>query len=123
MKLEVGKTYTLKSDNTARAKVIAEVSSESTPKRYWVEISEKNFHVPWCGEYLGSGIHVAGYTKYDLMEIPPEPHKVVRWIHMFTDASNQINIGVSNNKEITTYGSVRLIGRKKITIVEGEFDE
>lgn len=133
MQLGVGKTYTLKSDKTATAKVIAEVSGEGSPKRYWVEISEKNFrNTPWCGEYLPSGIHVAGYTKYDLTEIPPDQVKQELWITLFKNYNGQVFHSSHSDKVSAVKGAIFLqeprrgnilLARKKIIITEGEFDE
>lgn len=131
MKLEIGKTYTLKNDTKARCKVLGEVTGCHSPKRYWVELVppkqtiDRAYWVHHVAQYLECGLHAYSVQKeaWELIEIPPEPCKVSRWLHMFSDASGVATMGISNNKEIQTFGSVKLIGRKKITLTEGEFDE
>lgn len=127
MKLEVGKTYALVSDKDAIVKVIAEVSGCNSPKRYWVEIRNyRKTHGEFVTQSFSDGKNVGYYTAYDLMEIPPEPRKKERWVHLIEETyspQKHTYTIFSDKKDCPMLSDTTLLCSKKITLVEGEFDD
>ena len=123
--LVVGKTYGLVSDKDAIAKVIAEVSGCDSPKRYWVEIRNyRKTHGEFVTQSFSDGKNVGYYTAYDLMELPfLQPPKKDSWVYLLIDSQGNMNTTSREVKLDYNDFSGELIGRKKITLVEGEFDE
>ena len=120
MKLEIGKEYTLQGFPEAKAKVISKVNRQE--EYYWVETTFKGNNAVYMYHPDGCMSGTCG-GNYTLKEIPLIKEV---WFNVYNFTGQELRFGEpypSKEESIKACGADKAVGRMKIVLEEGRFDE